>query len=204
MKKVSLVVGMVFLCSAAAFAQSASGGFRFDTDSGTQTIEFSATTTNGRTSGSLSYSGTVDTPVLDVDGDGTREGGKFSPWVVKVDVDCMVTSGTRASMSGLIADASDRNVIGRRVIMAVEDNAGTKEPDRFNWGVYRNDKMGWIPADSELRFDEGWSLSWEATDYERKDDRPIPGRPPLNSDCTSFPLGAYTLDDIVSGDVVVR
>ena len=206
MKLGSLALGLAFLCSTAASAQMASGSFRFETKDGTQTVEFSARTDRGQASGGLAYSGSIDTPVIDVDGDGNRECGKYGDWSLKVDVDCLVVNGNRASLSGLIRDATQREIIGRRVILAVEDNAqGEKEPDRFTFGVYRNDKMDWIPADSELRFDEGWSLTWEATDAERKDDVPIPGRPQAFTDCNSFPLNSYALDDLKegAGDIIV-
>lgn len=201
MKNVSTALVLVFLCSVAAFGQSATGGFRFETEQGTQNVEFNAhTSPNGRTSGQLKFRGSADTPVLDVDGDGGLNGGTFSDWSLRIDVDCLAVRGNRASLSGLITEATQGGLVGRRMIFTVEDGGegNNAAPDRFTWGLYRNDTLGWIPADAELLFDNGWSLTWNATDAENGGD-PIPGRQQLNTDCRSFPLSAYDLTEIGRG-----
>ena len=212
MKKVSMTLGLIFLLSAAAFAQSgpsASGGFNFNTPDGRQNIEFNARTSpNGSVSGEIKFRGSVSVPDQDVDGDGDTSAGTFADWSIRVGVDCLVVSGNRASMSGLITDSTRSQHLGRRVIFTVEDNGegNSPEPDRFTWGLYRNETMGWIPADAELEFDNGASLTWDATDFEREDDVPVPARRNPNSDCRSFPLGAYALEDLGrgAGNIQVR
>lgn len=211
MKKAPLALALV-LFSVPAFSQSgpsASGGFRFDTPQGAQNVEFSARTSpGGSVAGEVKFRGPAEVPVEDVDGDGSLNGGTFAAWQIRADIDCLQVRDNRASMSGLITEATQGSLVGRRMIFTVEDNGegNGREPDRFTWGLYRNDVRGWTPSDAELEFDDGASRTWNATDAEREDDVPVPARQSLNSDCRSFPLSSYVLEDIGrgAGNIQVR
>ena len=193
----------------AAFAQSASGGFEAKSDLGTVSIKFNAVGySDGRASGDLDYSGPVSVPEQDVDGDGGGDPGvKEGTLSLRVDVDCMKVEGNRAVLSGLVKSASVDTYVRRRVMLAVEDGADSKDGlDRYTWGQYRGEEASWVASDAELDPDPGVGLTWLATDAERKDDEGVPAGRPVSIDCQAFPLGSYDLDDLAkdSGDIQVK
>lgn len=208
MKKVSLALALVFLCSLAAFAQnsgpSSTGSFQFNTSHGTQTIEFNARKqNNGTTSGQITFTGPAEIPDQDTDGEGGGPGGTFTTFSIQVEVDCLRLAGNRAAMSGAITSSSVIGLVGRKMILTVEDNGEGRnqpQPDRFTWGLYRLATQGWIPSDSELEFDNGASLTWNATDFEREDDVPVPARPNASFDCNTFSLSSYAPEDLMHGN----
>jgi hypothetical protein len=123
---------------------------------------------------------------------------------MKVDFDCLVVSGSRASMSGLVTASSVPAYVGRRSLLVVDDGGeGVKNSsDSFTWGLYRR-AATWTAADAELDFDNGASLSWYATDAERNDDVAVQvgnGSGRETGDCRAVGLGAYALDELVHGN----
>ena len=122
----------------------------------------------------------------------------------------MTVVKNRAVMSGTIRDSSHRTYIGRWVQLVVEDNGvDLKEPDQLTWGVCKPQPGGWIPTDSELKYDDGAFMSWWATDAERRDDVGIPSRSRIPGEmkgCEVFSLASYNFVDLQrwEGDIQVR
>jgi hypothetical protein len=190
--------------------QSASGTYQFSFEDGyTKYAEFDAKTQpDNSTAGQLFYSDEAKVTYQDVDGTGDPAlTGTYSGVYIKADFDgLVVVNKNQAVMSGTVKDSSIRSVIGQRVLLTVEDNGdNTKVPDHLTWGLYTPVVRGWIPTDAERRNDDGASLRWVATDAERKDDVGVamPRNEAIGTQ--SFPVSAYTFDDVArgAGDIVV-
>ena len=211
MKKISGLCA-ILVCALPLFADSGpstNGSFDFAAASGPLAFEFNARLlNNGSTQGEMTVTGSVDLPDQDVDGEGVGSGAGVVDVSMTVNVDCLVVNGNKAAMSGEVTQSSVDAYIGRRAIMAVEDNGEGKNaaPDRFTWGFYGSPTLTWVATDGELEFDEGAGLSWLATDYEREDDVGIPSHPSTTVDCHTFPASAYALEVLPhgAGNIQVR
>ena len=203
MKSAILLLALALPAAAQNSGPSANGNFQFIAGGSTKSIEFNARIhKNGSTSGRMVFSGAEALADQDVDGRGDAlPGGPLANLTVTVEFDCLKIDGNRAVMSGEVADASLEDLIGRRVIFAVEDGGeGSKKPrDRFTWGLYQAMESGWVASDAELELDLGVGLTWLASDAERKDDIPVPSHPSQDISCNSFPLGSYAFEDVVQG-----
>ena len=123
---------------------------------------------------------------------------------MKVSVDCMSTVGTRVTMGGVISDSNVRSMIGRNATFTVEDNDLQRDPtDRFSFGSYWEKNSDWFPADEEVKGDAGWTMSWWATDAERKDDVGYQITRNRQVNCHTFPVATYDLDPISEGRITV-
>jgi hypothetical protein len=187
---------------AASPGSSASGGFSHPVDGGTLNVEFNAraTDSSGGATGLMMFRAPLNLSEDDEDNPFGQKGS--ADLSMKVDIDCLVVSGNRASMSGIIHDASVTGYTGRRLILAVEDGGeGAKaDPDKFTWGVYNVRQVQWFPTDSEVEFDDGWKRQWTATDAERDDDRGVViNQTKVDTDCVSFGLAAYDLTSLSQG-----
>ena len=192
-----------------ASAQSVSGAFRVASEQGTQTMEFSATGfSNGSASGDILFTGPVDIPDQDVDGDGSGEKGFKGDLTLKVVVDSLSVEGSRAVVAGQIRDASNDDFIGFRVLLTVEDGAANEKETADAWtlGIYRSTEPTWIASDAELKEDPGVGMTWHASDFEQENDRGY--EMPLSTLITSqsFPPSSYELAELAkeSGDIVVK
>jgi hypothetical protein len=204
----ALALSMLVL-SPAAFAQSASGAIHINTEDGTRNIEFNAQVSGSGAMGQIKFSAPFSIPNQDVDEDGTGDLELSTTTVsLRVDVDCLRVDGNRASLGGVVTDASVSGYVGRRMLLTVEDGGeGSKAPpDRYTWGQYRSTTGSWTASDAELVFDAGVGLTWIATDAERTDDVGVSSTHPATVDCNSFPLSSYALEDLPqgSGNVQVR
>ena len=184
---------------------SASGSFQFSADGLAKRVEFEARThKDGTTTGRMTFSGPAEVPDQDVDGEGgPATGGQLIDIFTKVEFDCLVVEGNRAVMSGVVSESTVGEHIGRRALLAVEDNGegvGAAAPDRLTWGVYRSAERGWVPVDAERPDDNGALLEWLATDAERPDDAGVPSRKSEVIGCRSFPLSSYSFVDVKHGD----
>lgn len=182
---------------------STNGDFSFTTSEGTRTIQFNAKQDGSGAKGNLTFSGPANIPDQDVDGDGTLTLGMANV-TLNVAIDCLKLTGNRAAISGIVTSSNVSAYDGRRIVLSVEDNGeGSKAgaPDRYTWGSYVASAGSWIPSDAELVFDNGASLSWLATDAEREDDAGIQyqTKVALTTDCQSFPLVSYVMDDVPQG-----
>ena len=194
----------VFLLVPAAFAQSASGAFKADSDGGTRKVEFHGKVhPNGSASGEVKFQGPLAVPDQDVDGDGTGDPvATAATLTLRIDVDCVKVKENRAALAGQVRESSVPSYVGRRMLLTVEDGGegSNAEPDRYTWGQYRSTAATWVASDAELIVDPGVGLMWVATDFERTDDDGISSSVPAGIDCKTFPLSSYALEDLPKGN----
>jgi len=190
------------LVSASAEGSSATGSFKFVLEDGeTRFVEFNATEgADGQATGDVTFSDPVAIPVEDPD---SSETPKTQGVMVKAKFDCMQVVENKAVMGGEIYDSNVKSNIGQRVLLVVEDNGLDK--DRLTWGIYQMPQTGWIPSDAEVPDDKGASLTWWATDFERRDD--VGFQMPVGKivACQNFPLSAYDFPEFkeAGGDLTV-
>lgn len=187
--------------------RSVTGNFHVPVDGGRMNVEFNAqpTDNNGSGSGQMTFSAPIE--IHDDEDNEFGEKGSFANFSMKVEFDCVVMDGNRAAMSGLVRSANVVGYTGRRVVLAVEDGGeGTGELDKFTWGAHGSRTLNWVPTDAESEFDDGWSRTWIATDFEREDDPGVRIERNREIDCRSVPLSAYTFIDVPrgSGNLQVR
>ncbi|HEY0171859.1 MAG TPA: hypothetical protein VGB98_12615 [Pyrinomonadaceae bacterium] len=203
----STLVLLLTACVAAR-AQAAQGSYQFTLGNKyIKYVEFDCTALKeGGATGSLNLSDEAPFVYQDVDGDGTRE-ERYNGVSISVSFDEMSVVKNQAVMGGVVRDSTIPYLIGMRVLFTVEDNADNpREPDKLTWGLYREIKRDWIPADSELEKDPGVGLRWWATDAERKDDVGYAMPRDESVRLTSFPFAAYLFVDTdnAAGDIIVR
>jgi hypothetical protein len=185
---------------------SASGVYRFVLeDEFSKSVEFSATSDErGATTGQMTFRDEAGVSEKDPDGDGDGKEEPPAPFYMTAVLDSLTIDGNRAVMSGTIADSSIRSYIGKWVQLVVEDNGdGDKEPDKLTWCFCQPEEGGWVPADAELREDEGAWSQWWATDAEREDDKGVQSTniiPGKSTSCKVFPLSSYPFADVVKGE----
>ena len=191
------------LVFAGAEGSSATGSLKFVLEDGaTRFVEFTAKEgTDGQATGDMTFSDPVAIPVDDPD---SSETPKTEGVFVKAKFDCMTTFENRAVIGGEIYDSNVRSNIGQRVLLIVEDNGLDK--DRLTWGIYQQPATGWTPVDAEDPNDKGASLTWWATDAERRDDIGFQMPQGKVVACQSFPLSSYDFSDIkeAGGDLQVQ
>jgi hypothetical protein len=190
-----------------ASAQTAAGSYKFAFQDGfAKTLEFDARKqSDGSTIGQMYLTDEATLVYRDVDGTGDPT-GKYAGYNIKATFDDMVVIKNQAVMSGTITDSSVRELIGKRVLLTVEDNGdNTRVPDQVTWGIYNPVTRNWIPTDAERKDDDGARLRWWATDAEVKDD--VGYAMPRDESTTtgSFPLASYAFAelDTQSGDIRV-
>ena len=157
---------------AGAEGATASGSFKFVLEDGeTRFVEFKADElADGTGSGEMTLSDPAAIPVDDPDDPGDPEKPSSPGVLVRAKFDCMETSKNMAVMGGEIFDSNVPSNIGQRVLLVIEDNGSEGERDRLTWGIYQQPAKGWTPTDAERDDDKGASLTWWATDFERKED----------------------------------
>jgi len=179
---------------------SASGNFQFSLEDGQpRFLEFNAREQNkGTVVGEMTFSDPSVVPVGDPD---ASEGSGTPGALVRAKFDCLKITGNRAVMSGVISESNMLNAIGLRVLLVVEDNGEGVNAltDKLTWGIYTPQGTGWTPKVAERDDDNGASLKWLATDFERTDDVGIPSNPSKIVGCQSFSPGAYSFVDIAHG-----
>ncbi|HKP37756.1 MAG TPA: hypothetical protein VJT71_12945 [Pyrinomonadaceae bacterium] len=201
---IGLVTGYMGTPAAAHSSQpSASGTYRFVLEDGfTKSLEFNATTDErGTTTGQMTFRDEARVTVQDVDGVGGHEESSSEFYMTAV-LDSMTIDHNRAVMSGTIADSSVRSYIGKWVQLVVEDN-GDGRDDKFTWCFCQPEEGGWVPADSELREDQGAFAQWWATDAEVERDEGVQSTniiPGNATQCKVFPLAAYPFADMRDGE----
>jgi hypothetical protein len=206
------IMALVLLCfvmpsrTAAQSNGAADGSISFSLEDGfTKSIKFTAVAnSDGSASGRMTFSGPAEFPDQDVDGTG-RAGysGKIENLFIQAEFDGIVVERNRSVMSGVVTGATLSDYIGQRVLLVVEDNGdaiGEKGGDKFTWGIYKPAEEGWIPADAELKEDNGWSMTWLATDAERRGDKGVQITRNWMLNCQTFPLSAYDFVDPTEGD----
>ena len=134
---------------------SASGTYRFVLeDDFSKSVEFNATSDErGVTTGQMTFRDEARVVVQDVDGVGGGEESSSEFYMTAI-LDSLTIDRNRAVMSGTITDSSIRSYIGKWVQLVVEDNGDGRE-DKFTWCFCQPEESGWVPADAELREDQG-------------------------------------------------
>jgi hypothetical protein len=202
---ISTTALLLAACGAAA-AQTAGGRYRFAPEDGlTKYVEFEARAqAGGGAEGQMFFSDETHVTHQDVDGVGdpveTHAGFYF-----RAEFDDMQVSDNKAVMTGTVRDSSITSLIGRRVLLTVEDN-GDDTRDRVTWGVYADSRRGWTPSDAELREDPGVGLTWQATDAERREDEGYAMPRDESVGARTFPVASYEFADAATstGDIYVR
>ena len=194
--------------AARAAGPSASGSYQFTAgDHYVKYVKFDAQALEGGgATGSLFFSDEAEVTYTDVDTPGSAE-EKHKGYYLKAEVDGLLVSGNRAVVCGKVTDASIASLIGRRVLLAVEDNGdNSKEPDRLTWGVYLPTDRGWTPSDAEWEKDPGVGASWWATDAELKEDegRAMPADETISVKTFALPAYAFAEAGDVAGDILVQ
>lgn len=200
---IGLVTGFVTMpAGAATSGPSASGTYRFVLEDGfSKSVEFNATADErGAATGQMTFRDEARVIEQDVDGVGGQEESSSEFYMTAV-LDNLKIEGNRAVMSGTVADSSIRSYIGKWVQLVVEDN-GDRE-DKLTWCFCKPEESGWVPADAELKEDQGAFSQWWATDAELKDDTGIQSAnivPGNQTSCKVFPLLTYSFADMTAGE----
>ena len=198
-------IALLFVACGAAAAQAAGGSYQFALEDGlTKYVEFDASAQTGGATGTMFFSDETRVTHQDVDGVGDPS-ETHAGFFFRAEFDDMQVSGNRAVMAGTVRDSSITGLVGRRVLLTVEDN-GEGARDRVTWGLYANSRRDWTPSDAELREDPGVGLTWWAADAERPDDRGYAMPRDESVGARTFPVASYELDDpaSASGDIYVR
>jgi hypothetical protein len=186
-----------------AHASTATGQYKFIMeDAFAKYLEFDVKSgERGAATGYLLFTDETKVVISDPDGEPTKDEGV--PFFMKAEFDAMTVDKNRALISGVISDSSHREYIGRWVQLVVEDNDGVEVPDKFVWQFCEPEPGGWIPADSELKDDQGAFMSWWSTDAERRDDVGIPSPnliPGTLKACRGYSIQSYEFASILKGD----
>lgn len=207
---VLFVAGLVTGCASMAIGAqvagpSASGTYRFVLDDNlTKSVEFTATTDErGVTTGRMTFRDEARIIEQDVDGEGGREEGGSEFYMMAI-LNTLTIERNRAVMNGTVADSNIQSYIGKWVQLVVEDNGdGREEPDKLTWCFCKPEVGGWVPADAEVREDQGAYSRWWATDAEREDDKGVESAniiPGNKTSCPVFSLSAYPFADVRNGE----
>lgn len=203
---IGLVTGYVGPSAGAHASQpSASGTYRFVLEDGfSKSVEFNATSDErGVTTGKMTFRDEAPVVVQDVDGVGGHEESASEFYMLAI-LDSLTIDRNRAVMSGTIADSNIPSYIGKWVQLVVEDNGeGGEEADKLTWCFCQPEESGWVPADAELREDQGAFAQWWATDAEREDDQGVQSTniiPGNKTSCKVSPLSTYEFADVRDGE----
>jgi hypothetical protein len=185
---------------------SASGSYKFVLeDDLSKSVEFTASTDErGATTGQMTFKDEAGVSEQDVDGVGGDKEELPSSFYMTANLDTLTIDRNRAVIGGTITNSSNKSYIGKWVQLVVEDNGdGSEQPDKLTWCFCKPEEGGWVPADADLKNDDGAYWKWWATDAERKDDEGpqsaniIPGN---KTSCKVFPLAVYPFADVKSGE----
>ena len=184
---------------------SASGNYRFQMeDELSKSVQFSATSDErGATTGQMTFRDEAGVVEHDPD-EGGDPGKPQSEFYMTANLDSLTIDRNRALMGGTVTDSSNRSYIGKWVQLVVEDNGdGSGDPDKLTWCFCKPEEGGWVPADAELRDDQGAWFKWWATDAELKDDAGIPSPniiPGNKTSCKVLPLSVYPFAEVRNGE----
>jgi hypothetical protein len=181
---------------------SASGTYRFTLeDDLTKQVEFDARLDErGIATGRMTFRDEARIVDVDVDGEGGHQEDPPAEFFISANLNSMTIDRNRAVMGGTVTDSSNPSYVGRWVQLVVEDNGdGSQEPDKLTWCFCKPEASGWVPADAELRDDEGAWWSWWATDAELRDDVGVQSEniiPGHRTSCKVFPLATYEFEEV--------
>jgi hypothetical protein len=188
--------------------QSAGGSYQFTMgDRYVKYVKFDAQAlSGGGATGSLYFSDEAEVSYRDLDTIDSRE-ETYRGYYLSADVDGLLVKDNRAVVSALVRESSIPSLVGRRVLLAVEDNGdNSREPDRLTWGVYLPTDRAWTPSDAEWERDPGVGLTWWAADAEVKDDAgyAMPRDETIGEQTFALPAYAFVESEESAGDIVVQ
>ncbi|HYV11921.1 MAG TPA: hypothetical protein VE980_13555 [Pyrinomonadaceae bacterium] len=198
MAVLAVCIALPNLVFAGAEGSTASGSFKFSLDDGeTRFVEFKANElAEGAGEGEMTLSDPAAIPVDDPD---NPEKPKTPGVLVRAKFDCMDTSKNMAIIGGEIFDSNVPANIGQRILLVIEDNGVEGVKDRLTYGIYQQPAKGWIPVDAEDPDDKGASLTWWATDAERRDDVGFQMPQSKLVQCKTLPAAAHDFFDFKYG-----
>jgi hypothetical protein len=210
MKISRFISTIALLCAAcgAAAAQTAGGSYRFELEDGrAKYVEFDASAQpSGGAAGRMFFSD--DSPVTYQNTDDVGDPGEtYAGVYFSAEFDDMRVSDNKAVIIGTVRDSNITGLIGRRVLLTVEDNGdNSRVPDRLTWGLYADLRPDWTPSDAELRDDPGVGMTWTATDAELREDRGVPMPGDGSVRVGTFPVTSFEFVAAAngSGDLFVR
>ena len=210
----ALIAIILFSCflkpsSATIDKASANGHFRISIpDETAKTLEFNAQlAADDSTSGEMIFR-EVETRVPAASDDAT-EPQSNKPLFIRAEFDCLVVDGNKAVMSGGVTEASADRYIGRRIVLAVEDNGNGDIPgkrDRLTWGIYRTIRESPSPIDIDQPDGPAGPISWISKDIDRDDDPGVLSNTRQEIGCRTFPISSFTFisANLGKGEVHVR
>ena len=195
------VVTASLLFTVAAVAQNTNGQFQFAREGASGAIQFEAHGQGNGAAGEMTFVGNALISNDDVDGNGKGAGEGTTKVTFHATFDCMQVKGNQAAMGGVVTSSSIQDLVGTRVLLAVEDNGNgpAAPPSRFTWGLYRSSAKSWTPYDAERPDDAGAMYSWYATDAERPEQPGVSSVEKTSVDCSSFPFGSYAFEQVPTG-----
>ena len=197
MAVLAVCIALPNLVFAGAQGSTASGSFKFSLDDGeTRFVEFKASElAEGAGAGEMTLSDPAAISVDDPDNPEKTGQGVL----VRAKFDCMETVKNQAIIGGEIFDSNVPANIGQRILLVIEDNGVEGVKDRITYGIYQQPAKGWTPVDAEDPNDKGASLTWWATDAERKDDVGFQMPQGKLVQCKSIPAAAHDFFDFKYG-----
>ncbi len=204
----ALLLSGALASHASAAAPSADGSYQFTSgDKYLKYVKFDAQALDGGgATGHIYFSDEAEVTYRDWDAEDSPE-ETYNGYYLHAEVDGLLVKDNRAVVSGLVRDSSILSLVGRRILLAVEDNGdNSKEPDRLTWGLYAPADKSWIPSDAEWEKDPGVGLTWWATDDEVKEDAgyAMPRDETVDEQTFALPAYAFVESDNNAGDIVVR
>lgn len=177
--------------------RAANGSFQLSFENGVSwQIQFDAKLwSDGNTTGEIAFHD-ANTAVVDHGKSSIQSEEAEAPrsFYAKATCDCLLIDGVEAVLGGTVTEASHKNFIGRRVLIAVQDGDSLtpRLRDKFTFGFYRTTYKSWIATDGERPDDNGSVPGWLATDAERPDDLGILSHKSDEITCNSFPLSSHS------------
>jgi hypothetical protein len=173
---------------------SANGIFQISIENGqSQEVQFEARVAkDGNTTGEITFRDTgavVSTPKSTED---SEVDSALPSFYAKATCDCLVVQGVEAAMSGTVTESSRKNLVGRRVVLVVQDGDSLTPPlrDKLTFGFYNVPQNVMGATDAERPEEQG-SPTWVATDAERSDDTGVILKKDQEVTCTSFPISSF-------------
>jgi len=187
----------------------ANGHFRISIPGETaKTIDFNAQLgSDDSTSGEMIFR-EVETPAPVAAEDGVDPQSN-KPFFIRAEFDCLVVDGNKAVMSGGVTEASADRYVGRRVVLAVEDNGKgdiSGKRDRITWGIYRTIRDAQSPIDIDRPDEPAGPMSWIAKDNDRDDDPGVLSNTRQEIGCHTYPISSFTFisANLGKGEIYVR
>lgn len=190
-----------FPTSADIAGSSARGTFHVSLSEGRTTqIVFDAKTANdGSTTGEITFQDSLVEPSTSA---AKIQKSDSSPLLsAKIQCDCLLVKGVEAALSGTIIESNNKNMIGSRVMLVVQDGDSLDPPlrDKLTFGFYKTANKSWVASDAERPDQQGPPASWVASDSERDDDPGVLSIKREEISCDTYPISSYSFINAKQG-----